>query len=206
MNTPLQIIKTKDIPDSSINTFINEVSEYLEMEFAGEYFSKSFDQLSFIQILGNVIKWLPLTASAVAFFSRFAVRAADDLWDNKNRILKILNKRTFYPFSGFIKSLWRVKRPSVKNLNVIIGLSVPDPVNGTKLFFECNSEEELIWYIGSFLLKVERISKVVKTENEKGQRVLGGFYLSLDEKGSFTIKWLTVDKNDNSENHEIKIN
>lgn len=205
MNEHLQIIKTKDISKSLIDAFIVETSDYLDIKFGFDYFFESIDQPSFIQLIGDVIKWLPLEASAAAFFSRFAIRAADDIWDNKDKILSKMKDATFIPFNRFIQSIWRLKQSSGEKTNISIGLSIPDIESGTTLHFKGNSEEEIIWYTGNFLINVQKISKVTEKETKKGNRILGGFFLKLEQDGSFIIEWKTTDNKNNFNSFKVKI-
>ena len=163
------------------------LSEYLEIEGPQLLFRKSADQLpQFIQLLGDVAAWAPLSVPVAAFFTRLAIKAADTTWDMIHDALK---KEEVKPLAGVSNGLAKAVKAIPESATISIGLNVPDDNFGTIVQITDTSPENIALCIARFVSKIEPIAEAIGEEIERRGIPLGEVHLEFLDNGKAIIRW-----------------
>ena len=161
---------------------------------------RSAEPQTVLRIIGELIDWtLPLKLAATAFLTQLAKEAAKDFWKNKNKILEILKRE---PCSKLYESVRIIKRAISKSenqCNFIITLYYPEKYIETELVVKSEDEVEISWLLANFIANLDAISSAIseelRGENPPSQLI----FLSIDESGLVTMKWMDSIKLDKHE-------
>ena len=178
------------------------IGEHLTVGEPRFLFRKSADPslTSILQILGDAAAWLPLRISATVFLSTIAKRAADATWDSLAALLK---SKEVKPLSDVTNSLATVSNMVDGNVEVLIGLNIPDDHSGTAMLIETNSTVEVAYMLAQFVVHADQLAKAMQLEIEKGDVPLGPAKIQLQDDGSLLVKWRSQS---DLKNHEVVIN
>ena len=176
-----------------------ELSEYLKVGEPRFIIMKSVDPPSFLQLLGDVSAWVPLTAAATVYLLTLVKRAADATW---NRLASRFGSNEIKPLVAVAKTLAAAADSVDGEVAIVMGLNIPDDHFGTAISIKSGDPEEVARVLASFIVHVEQISKAMKVEVEAGRTPLGRAIIELQDDGSLLIRW--VAQTDFSR-HELKI-
>ena len=194
MKTALILETSQDIPEEIRKKLTSDLTPIFHIKDRESAITKSPDSPTFIQIIGEVAQWItPLKATVISFLyhvsKQIAKRVADDIWDHKAEILKILKEATFSPMRQIAQAFLKLKKNFPKKIEITVGLPIPEEYFGTVFTFKANDEVEIIWYLANFINKVEEIDKAMQLEVKKGNKPLGRAFLTLQPNGSFIVRW-----------------
>ena len=129
---------------------------------------RSVDPPSFMQLLGSVNDWLPLKAAA-AYLIRFAVRAADETLDRTTSLRKSKKDKQFLIF---IEALTEIASEIDSEVEIIIGLNIPDDLLGTAISIKESSLAHDSQLIAKLIANVDKISNTVNAEIQRDAYLL----------------------------------
>lgn len=192
---------TSDIPDTAKQRLASEILTIMPLETGPNPLFRSAgpDQPSFIQIIACMVVWTPLTIAASNFFAQLAKRAANDAWDHKKEIAAKLKAVAVAPLKKFAEALNKARHASEQNPYIIVGIPLPDGYFGTTFRFQAENENDIVWFVANFLVKVEAIEKAIQEEMAGEHRPLAPVQLYLQKDNSFIIKWIDRDELDEHE-------
>ena len=150
----------------------------------------------FIQLLGDVVTWLPLTAPATVFLSTLAKRAANAVWDSaagwfaKEDVKPVMDVAT-----ALVKASDRVGGRVV----IAVGLNIPDDLFGAVLSTDSRDTMEVAKMLSALVVRAEKISAVVRAEIERGP--VGSFFIELQGDQSVIVRWRSASDFKDHEKH-----
>ena len=163
-----------------------ELSEYLKVSEPRFIIMRSADPPSFIQLLGDVLAWLPLKAAATVYLSTLAKRAGDATC---NRLASLFNSNEVKPLAGVAKTLAKAADSVDGEVEIVVGLNIPDDHFGTAISIKPGDPEEVARVLVSFIVHEEQISKAMLAEVEAGRTPLGPAIIKLQDDGSLLVSW-----------------
>ena len=160
---------------------------------------QSIDSRSFIQLLGDVVAWLPLAAPATVFLSTLAKRAADAVWDST---AAWFTKKELKPLSDVATALVVGADRLGGEVRIGVGLNFPDDRLGTVISTHSRDPVEVAKVLSAFIVRAEQISDTMQAVIARGQEPIGPVTVELEDDGSVTIRWCVAP---NLEAHEAHI-
>ena len=154
----------------------------------------STEGTAFIQLIGEASAWVtPLKAAAAAFLLPFLAqlgkKTADHAWEKRERIKESLSNLAAAPLKK-VASVLVGGTKSKPDAELVIGIPVPEKNWGTAITFRPADEEEVAWILALFVTKVEEIEAAMHEEVRGGHLPLGRAQLTLQEDGSFVVRWM----------------
>ena len=175
-----------------------ELSEHLKVSEPNFLFFKSADPPSIIQLLGDAVAWLPLSAPAAVYLSTLAKRAADATWDG---LASRFNSNEVKPLTAVAKTLATAADSVGRKVTIVVGLNIPDDRHGTAISINPGNPEEVAHVLASFIVHVEQISKAMESEVKAGRAPLNGARIELQDDGSLLLSW---EASDDFSRHELR--
>ena len=176
-----------------------ELSEYLKVNKPKLMCFRSADPPSMIQLLGDAVAWLPLSAAAAVYLSTLTKRAAHATWDG---LASRFNNNEVKPLTAVAKTLATAADSVDGKVTIVVGLNIPDDYFGTAISIKPGDPEEVARVLASFIVPVEQISKAMEAAVKAGRTPLGRASIVLQDDGSLLVSW--VAQADFSR-HELKI-
>ena len=177
------------------NDIRSALSTHLKVGQPQIYFMRSVDPPSFIQLLGEVVAWLPLKVAAMVYLSTLVKRAADATWD------KIVNKEEVKPLTDVVTILVTAKENIDGKVDIHAGLNIPDDHFGTTLSTMSSDPEMVAYELATFLVHVEPLSKAMQEEIAAGRKPFGPANIKIQEDGGLLVNWRMQD----GSTHEIRV-
>ena len=171
----------------------SELNQYLNVRKPTILFRKSADPtlISFIELAGEVVAWMPIKAAATVFLSRLAFRAADVTWDN---LASLRKDKTVKPLKDVAATLVKAADLIDGELTYRFGLKIPHDNTSTEIFIEARSPEEVERVLVAFVVNVEELYIAMKAEIDAGRTPpLRHVLAELQDNGSLHVKWQTED-------------
>jgi hypothetical protein len=192
----LRVIATKDVPQEELATLLSELNAVLPVKEAGRLHLYSADPPSYIEIIGRVAVWAPLSIAASAFLAQLAKRAADAIWDDRKRIwrstLDVLGRVT-EPLARVAQALVRVRGALHARTSVGLGIEIGSPSWPPMLWVSSDDEAEVAWYVALLVVNAEKIVSTLQEEFAAGRSPLGPILLSATSSGVLTMRWTDRD-------------
>jgi hypothetical protein len=201
----MRLIITADIPSDVRQELLADWQSLGGLEQAPEVFLKSPEAPSYIQIIGDALQWVtPLKAIAIVFFSQLASQlakeVATDIYKNKQQISRALAAAATAPLRLAAAVLKKARDGSPRR-SIAIGLPLPNEVEGTVLWLEADSAEEIAVLIACFVVRVETIEQLIQVEITAGRPPFGRVQVTPTDSGGFLLHW--TDQNSESHKHEV---
>lgn len=176
----------------------SDLSKHLKVGKPKIMFRRAADPTltAFVQLLGDAKVWLPLGAAAAAYLSTLAKRAAEATWD------KFFNSNEVKPLADVATTLTTVAEKVGGEVEMVIGLNIPDDHFGTAISIKASEPEEVARVLASFIVHVEKLSKAMQEEIEAGRVPFGPAIIKLQDDGSLLIRWR---KKDDPSVHELRL-
>ena len=169
----------------------SELNQYLNVRKPTILFRRSADPtlISFIELMGEVVAWMPIKAAATVFLSRLAFRAADATWDN---LASLRKDKTVKPLKDVAATLVKAADLIDGELTYRFGFKIPHDDTSTEIFIEARSPEELERVIATFVVNLEELFIAMKAEIDAGRTPpLRHAIAELQDDGSLHVKWQT---------------
>ena len=170
-----------------------ELNQYLNVRKPTILFRRSADPtlISFIELAGEVVAWMPIKAAATVYLSRLAFRAADVTWDN---LASLRKDKTVKPLKDVAATLVKAADLIDGELTYRFGLEIPHDDTSTEIFIEARSPEEVEPVLVAFVANVEELYIAIKAEIDAGRTPLLRHVLAeLQDDESLHVKWQTED-------------
>lgn len=142
--------------------------------------------ISIIQLLGEAKAWLPLGAAATVYLSTLAKHAADASWDG---LIHLFKSKEVQALSDVATTLTAAAKSVDGCVEIVVGLDVPDDFHGTSLSIKSQAPEEVARLVGIFVVHVEEISGVIRTEIDAGQKPIGRVEVAIGCDAKLLLRW-----------------
>ena len=147
--------------------------------------------MTFIELVGEMVAWVPITAAATVFLSKLASRASDAAGDS---LASLLKSNKVKPLKDVAATLAKAADRIVGEVTYRFGLKIPDDDVSTEIMIEECNPEELERVLASFVVNVEELYISMKAEVEADRTPLSGHAMvELQVDGSLLVKWRTKD-------------
>lgn len=155
-----------------------------------EYLRRSVDPSQAITLIGDVVEWLPLKEAATTYLNRLAECAADLTMGALGvGLYKLYKLKKVEPLANFAKAL---KKASIKvngEVEICIGLPIPDDFFGTTLKIKEDDLEDILYFLAIFIFNVEDISEILQKEFEDKGMPFGSGIIKFESKKYFIVSW-----------------
>jgi len=189
----LIINHSSDVQPDVINGFGNNLKEYVAEINTHSIEQKSSETTTFISLLADSVVWAPIAVAASAFLARIGKRAADDIWENKEKVYELVKDSSLNPLRCLVNSIVSLLKGTPKKAHVSIGIPYPDDFFGTSLEIGTQTELEIIQGVVTFLTNNENIKRAcVEIENSE-LTPLGGIFVRLNSDGKIILEWMSRD-------------
>jgi hypothetical protein len=152
----------------------------------------------FLQLIGDVATWLPLSAAATVFFSTLAKRAADATWD---ALARAFQQKDAKPLADVATALGKAMEKSGPATELIVGLSIPDRHWGTALVIRDADPVKIAAEFAVFIAHAEKIARTMEAEVAAGRAPLGRARISI-EGDTVVVRWMSQG---DLAKHEVRI-
>ena len=177
------------------------LSKHLKVGQPSIVFRKSADPSlpSYIQLLGDAGAWQVLRAAAVVFLTA-AVATLGKLvttatWD------KIASRNEVKPLADVATTLAKAGARVDGEVEITVGLNIPDDRFGTLIFIESSDPEEVARVLAYFIVHVEQLSKAMQAEVAAGRTPFGPAIIEPQDDERLVVRWKTQD----GRAHELQI-
>ena len=194
----LNLVLSEKFDTRDAATIHAELSGHLRVSAPKTFVRRSITVSSFIQLLGDVSAWLPLTAAAAIYFSTIAKRAGDATWD---RLTSSRTKKAAEPLTDVASTLTKSAQMVDGEVIIRIGLDIPDDVFGTVLFIKSEDPAVVVHHLAHFIIHVNEISRIMQAAVKKGHGPAASARIEVQKDGSILIEW----RDRNFKEHEAKI-
>ena len=171
-----------------------ELSNHLDVSEPNVWFHMG-DPPSYVQLLGDAMAWLPLSAPATVYLTTLAKRAAEATWD------KIVNRNEVKPLADVATTLATAAARVDGEVIIAVGLDIPDDTSGTSISIKSSDPEEVARVLAYFIVHVEQLSKAMQAEVAAGREPHREAIIELQDDESLLVRWQTA----NGRAQEIKI-
>ena len=171
-----------------------ELSNHLDVSEPTVWAYMASDPLVYIQLLGDVVAWLPLYAPATVYFTTLAKRAAEATWD------KIANRKEIKPLADVATTLATAAARVDGEVEISVGLNIPDETSGTSISIKSSDPEAVARVLACFIVHVEQLSKAMEAEIVAGREPSGEAIIELQDD-NLLVRWQTQD----GRPHELQI-
>ena len=188
VTTGLALILSEDFRPDGAEVARAELRQHLKVDeptFVAR-FSDATNLESFIRVIGDISMWLPLSAAATVYFSTIAKRAGDATWDSMRALL---GREKAKPLADVATTLAATASKVNGEVHIFLGLDVPDKYWGTCIFIRGKDPGEIAHKMAAFLVHIESLEAVMRSEIEAGRGPLGGAMVEVQEDGSLRVKW-----------------
>ena len=168
------------------NSIRAALNPHLQVRSVAFFARRSVDPPSVIQLLGDVVAWLPLTAPAAVFLSTLAKRAANAVWD---KTAAWFAHKDVKPLADVATTLVAAADRVGGKVMIGVGLNIPDDHFGTVIWTDSRDPVEVARKLSAFIVRAERIAATVRNEIERGREPVGPFLVELERDGTVTIRW-----------------
>ena len=187
----ITIQSTGDIPLETLESVFGDsiAAEVTEID-ERQYFFKSMDAPSWVQLLANVETWQALLGGGLSLYAAgFLAEAGKDTWKNRARISKTIR--------GGSRMLLQLATRVVTLQNLIgretrieIGIPIADDHYSALLPISIGSAEEVELQLARFSAHAAALSEML---NRSDVKPLGWVILSLAENGDLLVEWSDVE-------------
>ncbi len=148
--------------------------------------SAGTDLASFIQLLGDLAAWLPLSAAATVYLSTLAKHAGDATW---NGLRQLLHSKEVKPLADVADTLATIANKIDGEVEIVVGLNIPDEHFGTAISIRVRDPVEISRILATFVVRIPELSKIVQAEVEAGRQPLGRVTVEIQDDSSLLVKW-----------------
>lgn len=185
---PMRLTVPRDIAPADAVDLVAALREHIDVENAHWLLRKSVDpgrDLPFLQLIGGLPAWLPLSAAAAVFLTTLAKRAADATWD---AFAKSFKNKEVKPLADVAIALGKAMEKAGPGTELIVGLSIPEPNWGTALVISETDPVKIVANLAMFVSHAEKIATTMEAEVAAGRAPLGRARISIEENG-LVIRW-----------------
>ena len=184
-----ELILTISEQSDDARTLHAALNRYLDVSEPRFAFQGATSPPSFIQLLGDVAAWLPLSAAATIYLGAIAKRAGEATWDG---LASLFKSKEVKPLANVATALVEAADRIAAEVTISVGLSIPDDYFGTSISTKSLDPVEVARVLSTFIVRAEQIAKTMLVEIECGRGPLGPVIVELQEDGSLVLKWLTA--------------
>lgn len=197
---PMTLLVPRDFAPEEASHLVAALRQHMNVADSRWLVRKSFAarDLPFVQLIGDVATWLPLSMAATVFLSTLAKRAADATWDALARAFKREEAKSLTDVATALSTAMQKSGPGTE---LIVGLSVPDSHFGTALVISDADPVKIAADLAVFVTHAESIAAKMQAEVAAGRAPLGRARISIEGDG-VVVRWTSQG---DFANHEVRI-
>lgn len=185
------ITVTGDLSSEDDGGFLAQVRSVLPVRSVSLEVYRSAEPVSAASVIADVLTWTTvLKASAIVFFSQLAKNAADEVWEKREELMRVLRTSTGRPLLALAQAFAAINKMNTKGS---VGLPYPEAFWGTVLPIRSTNEVEAAWLLANFILNAEELRAEVKKLLRSGARPATGFSIVVSADGEVSLTWQEMD-------------
>ena len=182
---------TGDLSSEDEGGFLAQVRSVLPVRNVSLEVYRSAEPVSGASVIADVLTWTTvLKASAVVFFSQLTKNTADEVWEKREELLRMLRTSTGRPLLALAKAFAEINK---MNTNGSVGLPYPERFWGTVMPIRSTNEVEAAWLLANFVLNAEALRAEVKKLVRSGVKPATGFFITVSTDGEVSLSWNEIE-------------
>lgn len=193
----VRVVTTRDVSEEDVNSLLRDLNPVLPAGRGHQIALFSADPPSYLEIVGRAPAWVPILAASSAFLAAFAARlgqkAADELWDNRRKLLEA----TLLAAGKAAESLTKVARAvlaakrRLRRTQIGLGIAAIENPNWPAILWVRTTDEiELTWLIALVAANAAQIESSISLKVREEQGPYGPTMLSVTPTGTLAIGWI----------------
>jgi hypothetical protein len=188
-----EVYVSRDLSSEDEGGFLAQVRLVMPVRNVGGLGFRAGEPTSAAHVVADVLTWTSiLKVAAGLFLSQLAKNAADEVWEKKGDILKVLGTEAARPLRLLAKAFSAINQRALRT-DARIGFPYPDPLQGTVLPIRSANELEAAWLLANFVMNVDNLKSEVKKALESGARPITGFFVDVSTEGAISLFWFEID-------------
>lgn len=180
----IKINSTRDISPQDLQVAFSNIASELDINISSrQYFFKSTDPPSWIQLIAELDWWIKIFGAwAALFVAEYTKEAAKHSW-----------KATTNLVTKLYKSLKQARKKARPDTYIEFGTSFPNKDYPSIIKISCNDEEKFIQEFALFINYLPKFKQLMGTDVMRNKPITGWVFLELDDKGNMKISFMNAD-------------
>ena len=197
----LTLILSDDLPTEESERLRVAISQHMPVGETKRYLRLSGDPslTPLIQLIASADVWFYLKAAAGIFLAALVKRAADATWDWAQSLAE---NREAKPITEIASALALTSRLLDSEIDIIVGVDVPDDFFGTCLAIRTTDPTEIANKLACFVAHAQELTNVMEAEINAGRGPIGRAIVEVQEDASLIVKWYSME---DRQKHERRI-
>ena len=136
--------------------------------------------------MADVLAWLPLGATATAYFAALGKQAGDATWI---RLARSRRSKEADAVSELATALAKAADCMGSNAEIVLGLEDADGVWSMAIAIKDPDPQEVARVLGTFVVHVEQLAAGVRAEVDAGRGPRAPAAVEVDLNGDLVAKW-----------------